>query len=441
MRVMSEIARELRLRFEQRSATVGIVGLGYVGLPLVIAFGKAGFRVLGVDADPARVTRLQSGDSPIEDVSSSTLVELLRSGRFTVNSHAELLTQADAILICVPTPLGKSKEPDISYIVAAADAVARILHPGQLVILESTTYPGTTEEVLLPRFQARGLTVGREFFLAFSPERIDPGNKHYDLSRIPKVVGAVTPTCVELARILYSQIIEQVVLVSSPQVAEMVKLFENVFRSVNIALVNELALLCRRLGLSVWEVIEAAATKPFGYMPFYPGPGIGGHCIPTDPYYLSWRARLAGHEPRFITFADEINQQMPGYVVQLAADALNDRGKHVRGATILVLGVAYKPGVGDTRESPAVEIMELLRAKGAKVAYVDPHVPEFTLGQECLTSLSWETVDLTAWDLVLILTNHPEFDPKRVVREATLVLDTRNATGGEPGPLPHVIRL
>lgn len=441
MQPMSEIAQELRRRFEERSATVGVIGLGYVGLPLVVAFARVGFRVLGVDVDAARAARLQSGESPVGDVSSSALGELLQSGRLTVNSHAELLTQADAILICVPTPLGKSQEPDISYIVAAADAVARILHPGQLVILESTTYPGTTEEVLLPRFQARELTVGQEFFLAFSPERIDPGNKRYDLSRIPKVVGGVTPVCLELARTLYGQIIEQVVVVSSPQVAEMVKLFENIFRSVNIALVNELALMCRRLGLSVWEVIDAAATKPFGYMPFYPGPGIGGHCIPVDPYYLSWKARLAGYEPKFINFADEINGQMPAYIVQLVADALNDRGKPVRGSSVLVLGVAYKPGVGDTRESPAVEIMELLRARGAKVAYVDPHVPEFALGPERLTSLAWETVDLAAWDLVLILTNHPEFDAKRVIREAALVLDTRNATGGQPGPFSHVIRL
>ncbi len=438
---MSETDRALRQKFEDRSATVGIVGLGYVGLPLAVAFGKAGFRVLGLDADPARVARLRGGESPVEDVPSGVLLERLRAGRLAVSDQADVLARADAILICVPTPLSKSKEPDISHVVAAADAVARILHVGQLVILESTTYPGTTEEVLLPRFEVRGLTVGREFFLAFSPERIDPGNKRYDLARIPKVVGGVTPVCAELARSLYGQIIEQVVPVSSPQVAEMVKLFENVFRTVNIALVNELALMCRRLGLSVWEVIEAAATKPFGYMPFYPGPGIGGHCIPTDPYYLSWKARLAGYEPKFITFADEINSQMPSYVVQLVADALNDRGKPVRGSRVLVLGVAYKPGVGDTRESPAVEILELLRAKGAEIAYVDPHVPEFAFGRERLTSLPWETVDLSAWNLVLILTSHPEFDSKRIVREATLVLDTRNATGNQPGPLPHVIRL
>ncbi len=438
---MNQTARELRQKFQDRSATVGIVGLGYVGLPLAVAFGKVGFRVHGVDTDSARVARLYAGESPVEDVSSITLAELVRADRLTVSGDPAVLAHADAILICVPTPLGKSKEPDISYIVAAADVVAHLLRPGQLVVLESTTYPGTTEEVLLPRFEARGLTVGREFFLAFSPERIDPGNTRYDLCCIPKVVGGITPVCQELARVLYGQIVEQVVPVSSPQVAEMVKLFENVFRSVNIALANELALMCRRLGLSVWEVIEAAATKPFGFMPFYPGPGIGGHCITSDPYYLSWKARLAGYEPKFITFADEINHQMPAYVVQLVVDALNDLGKPARGSRILILGVAYKPGVGDVRESPAVEILQLLHAKGAEVAYVDPRVPEFDFGRARLTSLSWETVDLGAWDLVLILTNHPEFDPKRVVREAALVLDTRNATGSLPGSLPHVIRL
>ena len=420
---------------------MGIVGLGYVGLPLAGAFAKAGFRVLGVDSDPGRVARLAAGESPVEDVPSGTLAELVRAGRLLVGGTPDVLREADAILICVPTPLGKSREPDISYIVAAADAVAQRLRPGQLVVLESTTYPGTTEEVLRPRFEARGLAAGREFFLAFSPERIDPGNKRYDLSRIPKVVGGVTPLCLELARALYSQVVEHVVPVSSPEAAEMVKLFENVFRSVNIALVNELALMCRRLGLSVWEVIEAASTKPFGFMPFYPGPGIGGHCLPSDPHYLSWKARLAGYEPKFITFADEINRQMPAYVVQLLTDALNDRKKPVRGSRILVLGVAYKPGVGDVRESPAVEIIELLQAKGAEVAYVDPHVPEFTVGRARLASLAWETADLGSWDLVLILTNHPGFDLKRVVREASLVLDTRNATGALPGPLPHVIRL
>ncbi|MGH7262981.1 MAG: nucleotide sugar dehydrogenase, partial [Candidatus Rokuibacteriota bacterium] len=290
------------------------------------------------------------------------------------------------------------------------------------------------------RFTARGLSVGEEFFLAFSPERIDPGNKRFDLRAIPKIVGGSTPSCAELTRLLYGQIIDRVVPVSGPQTAEMVKLFENIFRSVNIALANELAIMCRRLGISVWEVIEAAATKPFGFLPFYPGPGIGGHCIPVDPYYLSWKARLAGYEPKFMAFADEINRQMPAYVVQLAADALNERGKAVRGAKILALGVAYKAGVGDVRESPALEILETLLAKGARISYVDPHVPRLALGQHQLVAVPWQSADLASQDLVLILTHHTEFDMRRVGREAPLVVDTRNATGSL-GPRPNIIRL
>jgi UDP-N-acetyl-D-glucosamine dehydrogenase len=437
---MSRAGERLRQRLEDRSGRIGIVGLGYVGLPLAVAFGKAGFSVLGVDVDRERVARVGAGDSPVEDVGSDELATLVAAERLCVSADPSALAEADAIIICVPTPLGKSREPDISHIVAAADAVATVLRPGQLVVLESTTYPGTTEEVLLPRFTARGLRVGEDFFLAFSPERIDPGNRRYDLRAIPKVVGGVSPRCLELTEILYGQIIDRIVPVSGPQTAEMVKLFENIFRSVNIALVNELAIMCRRLGLSVWEVIEAAATKPFGYMPFYPGPGIGGHCLPVDPYYLSWRSRLAGYEPKFMAFADEINRQMPDYVVQLAADALNDRGRAVRGARVLILGVAYKAGVGDVRESPAVLILEALLAKGARVSYVDPHVPQLAVAGRQLGSLSWQGVDLGSQDLVLILTAHPEFDWRRVVAEAPLVLDARNATGFL-GPRPNVIRL
>ena len=339
----------------------------------------------------------------------------------------------------MPTPLGKSKEPDISHIVAATEDVARILRAGQLIVLESTTYPGTTEEVLLPRFAAAGLTVGHEFFLAFSPERIDPGNRRFGLTNIPKVVGGVTASCMALASALYGLIIERVVPVSSPQAAELVKLFENIFRSVNIALVNELAIMCRRLGLSVWEIIDAAATKPFGFMPFQPGPGIGGHCLPSDPYYLSWRARMMGYEARFIAFADEINRGMPGYTVQLAIDALNDLGRPLKGSRLLVLGVAYKAGVGDVRDSPAVEIIDALALRGARVDYADPHVPTLTVGSRSLTAVDW-AASLGAYDLVLVLTAHREFDPVRLVREARLVLDTRNLTG-PLGAQPHVIRL
>jgi len=308
------------------------------------------------------------------------------------------------------------------------------------VVLESTTYPGTTDEVLLPRMSARGLRVGEEFFLGFSPERIDPGNQTWGLSRIPKVVGGVTPACRHLIETLYGQIIDRVVPVSSTQVAEMVKLFENTFRSVNIALVNELAIMCRRLGMSAWEVIGAAATKPFGFMAFYPGPGIGGHCLPSDPHYLSWRTRLAGYEAKFIAFADEINGGMPRYVVQLATDALNDRSKAVRGSRILALGVAYKAGVGDIRDSPALEIIEHFLARGAHVEYADPRVPQIQVGGQLLKSVAWAQADLSAYDLVVVLTAHPEFEPARLVRDARLVLDTRNATGAL-GDVRHVIKI
>jgi UDP-N-acetyl-D-glucosamine dehydrogenase len=318
--------------------------------------------------------------------------------------------------------------------------VARVLRPGCLVVLESTTYPGTTDEVLLPRMSRGGLRVGEEFFLGFSPERIDPGNQTWGLSRIPKVVGGVTPACRRLVETLYGQIIDRVVPVSSTQVAEMVKLFENTFRSVNIALVNELAIMCRRLGMSAWEVIGAAATKPFGFMAFYPGPGIGGHCLPSDPHYLSWRTRLAGYEAKFIAFADEINGGMPRYVVQLATDALNDQGKAVKGSRILALGVAYKAGVGDIRDSPALEIMEGFLARGAHLEYADPRVPQIQVAGQLLKSVAWAQADLSAYDLVVLLTAHPEFEPARLVRDARLVLDTRNATGAL-GDFRHVIKI
>ncbi|HSL49224.1 MAG TPA: nucleotide sugar dehydrogenase [Candidatus Deferrimicrobiaceae bacterium] len=440
MTPLGALGSRLEERLRSRAATVGVVGLGYVGLPLAVAFARAGFPVIGVDADPARAALLAAGASPVEDVPAAELAPLVRSGRLAVRASAEALGEAEAIVICVPTPLGKSKEPDISFIVAAADAVARVLRPGSLVVLESTTYPGTTEEVLLPRFSRDGRRVGEEFFLGFSPERIDPGNQTWGLSRIPKVVGGITPACRHLVETLYSQIIDRVVPVSSTQVAEMVKLFENTFRSVNIALVNELAIMCRRLGMSVWEVIGAAATKPFGFMPFSPGPGIGGHCLPSDPHYLSWRTRLAGYEAKFIAFADEINGGMPRYVVQLAIDALNDRARAVNGSRILALGVAYKAGVGDIRDSPALEIIEALLARGAQLDYADPRVPQIEVGGHLLKSVAWTQVDLAAYDLVVLLTAHPEFDPARLVREARLVLDTRNATGAL-GDVRHVIRI
>ena len=420
--------------------TVGVIGLGYVGLPLAVAFADSGATVIGLDVDPTRVARVRAGESFIEDVSTETLGRLVAAERLTATDDIAAFKDADAIVICVPTPLGKSKEPDISYIVSAADAVAGVIRRGQLVVLESTTYPGTTQDILLPRFEARGLKAGEDFFLAFSPERIDPGNRRYTLREIPKVVGGLTPACRELATALYARVTRQIVPVSAPQTAEMVKLFENTFRSVNIALVNEFAIMCRRLGISVWEVIDAAATKPFGFMPFYPGPGLGGHCLPSDPHYLSWRVRLEGYEPRFIAFADEINRQMPAYVVQLVADAFNDRGRAVRGARVLVLGVAYKPNVADTRDSPAIEIIQTLLAKGARVAYHDPLVASLTLDRTTLESIAWRDADLAGRDLVLILTGHRGYDWGAIVREARLVVDTRNATADVP-PAPHVIRL
>jgi UDP-N-acetyl-D-glucosamine dehydrogenase len=351
-----------------------------------------------------------------------------------------LLKGADAIVICVPTPLGKSRQPDISYIEKATETVARVLRPGQLIVLESTTYPGTTQEVLRPRLEARGLTTGKDFFLAFSPERIDPGNRTHALRDIPKVVGGITAECAELAVTLYRRIVSQVVPVSSVDTAEMVKVFENTFRAVNVALANELAIMCRRLGISVWEVIAASATKPFGFMPFYPGPGLGGHCLPSDPHYLSWKLRLDGYEPRFIGFADEINRNMPGHVVQIVVDALNDRERAVRGARILVLGVAYKANVADTRDSPALEIIDTLRRKGASVAYHDPHVPALALHDRSVQSVAWEHIDFAAWDVVVILTAHDQCDWKRVVKESGLVIDTRNATAGLE-PASNVVRL
>jgi UDP-N-acetyl-D-glucosamine dehydrogenase len=434
---MSATVRELRARLAG-TPTIGVIGLGYVGLPLAVAFAESGATVIGVDLDARRVAGVAAGESFIEDVPTAVLGPLVRSGRLGATSDVSALKEANAIVICVPTPLGKSKEPDISFIVSAADAVASIIHTGQLVVLESTTYPGTTQEILLPRFAARGLAIGEDFFLAFSPERIDPGNKKWTLRDIPKVVGGVTPACRELVAALYGRITPRVVPVSGPETAEMVKLFENTFRSVNIALVNEFAIMCRKLGISVWEVVSAAATKPFGFMPFWPGPGLGGHCLPSDPYYLSWKVRMAGYEPRFIAFADEINRHMPAYVVQLVADALNDRARSVRGARVLVLGVAYKPNVADTRDSPAIEIVDMLTAKGARVAYHDPHVPALTVDGARLESVA--TVRPADYDLLLVLTNHDGYDWPALAREAALIIDTRNATGGL-GAAANVIRL
>jgi len=372
---------------------------------------------------------------------SEDLTALIRQGRYEATSDFSVLERIDIVLICVPTPLRKSKDPDISFIIAAASEVAARFHPGQLVILESTTYPETTEELLLPMFQGRGAKVGEDFFLAFSPERIDPGNPTFKVKDIPKVVGGITPECTRLAATLYREIVPRVHEVSSPKVAELAKLYENVFRNVNIALANEFALMCRRLGVSTKEVIDAAATKPFGFMAFYPGPGIGGHCIPVDPLYLSWKLRLNGYESRFIALADEINRSMPSYVVEVITEALNRRRRCLNGARIFALGVAYKRGVGDIRESPALEILTRLREKGAEVSYADPRVPSIILDGLPLKAVEPTEETLSAADCVLILTDHPEFDYRRTVEIAPLVIDTRNATWGIPAPQGRVVTL
>ncbi len=431
----------LQTRIEEKTARVAIVGQGYVGLPLAVEFARAGFRVTGLESDGERVAALTRGESYIPDVPTEMLQQVIQAGRFVATSNVAVLADQDVIVLCVPTPLRKSKDPDVSHIVASARDVARCLAPGQLVVLESTTYPGTTEEVLLPMFQERGLRAGQDFYLAFSPERIDPGNPVYQVKEIPKLVGGITPACTRMAAVLYRQIVGQVFELSSPTVAELAKLYENTFRSVNIALANEMALICRHLGVSVWEVIEAAATKPFGFMAFSPGPGIGGHCIPIDPFYLSWKARLNGYEAKFIALADEINRTMPRFVLDLLTDALNERGKPVKGARILVLGVAYKRGVGDVRESPAIEIIEELFRKGAQVQYSDPFVPTLALPDRRLETARMNRELLQWTDVALILTDHREFDYEAIVSQAPLVVDTRYATRGLAAPDGRIVRL
>ena len=423
------------------SARISIIGQGYVGLPLAVEFARAGFHVTGLDTDPDRVAALGSGRSHVPDVPSAQLQALLRAGRYHATTKPAILAESDAVLICVPTPLRKSKDPDISYVVAASKEAADRFQPGQLIILESTTYPGTTEELLLPLFQARGARIGEDLFLAFSPERIDPGNPTFKVKDIPKVVGGVTATCTRLAAALYREIVPRVHEVSTPKVAELAKLYENVFRNVNIALANEFSLMCRYLGVSTREVIDAAATKPFGFMPFHPGPGIGGHCIPVDPLYLSWKMRVSGYEARFISLADEINRAMPAHVLGLVTEALNEASRALNGARILVLGVAYKRGIGDTRESPAHEIVGALRRKGAQVSYADPHVPTFHVDGTELKAVEPTEEDLRAADCVLILADHPEFDYGAIARHSALIVDTRHSVPEIKGRRGRLVRL
>ena len=421
-------AKILEEKIRTRRARVGIVGLGYVGLPLAVEFAKAGFSVTGIDISGQKVGRVNAGESYIGDISSSTLGPLVESGKLRATTDFSAVLELDTINICVPTPLRKTKDPDMSFIVSSCQEIARHFHAGMLIILESTTYPGTTDEVVLPMLAKSGLDVGSDFFLCFSPERVDPGNPKYQTSNIPKVVGGYTAACTEMGRLFYAQALEHVVPVSSTQVAEMVKLLENTFRMINIGLANEIAMMCDRIGINVWEVIDAAATKPFGFMPFYPGPGLGGHCIPIDPFYLSWKTKQAGIEARFIELAGYINGQMPQFVVDKVQNALNDAGKPVKGSKIHVMGVAYKRDIDDMRESPALDVMLLLKRRGGLVTYSDPHVPVLHL--EGLELAASPEDAAAAADCVVIVTDHSTFDYQGLVDRAALIVDSRNALKG-----------
>ena len=435
--------QELLARLRARNYRVGVVGLGYVGLPLLRSFHLAGFPVMGFDVDPEKVRLLNEGKNYLKHMGDDFASGLLKSGRFTATTDMGRLGEADAVIICVPTPLGKHLEPDLTYIERTGDAIAATLRPGQLVVLESTTYPRTTREVLLPRFEAKGLRCGEGFYLAFSPEREDPGRKDFNTRTIPKLVGGIDRASGELAVELYAAAIQKVVPVSTAEVAEAAKLLENIYRSVNIALVNEMKVVLTALGIDVWEVIDAASTKPFGFQAFYPGPGLGGHCIPIDPYYLTWKAREVHLSTRFIELAGEVNRSMPDYVVDRTSLALNDRGLAVRGSRVLVLGLAYKPDVDDLRESPSFEIIEKLKALGAHVDYHDPHVPEapkvrrHDLG---MASVPLTPEQLASYDAVLISTHHSSYDWATIVRHARLVIDTRGATRKVPGPRDHIVQ-
>jgi UDP-N-acetyl-D-glucosamine dehydrogenase len=435
--------KELIQKIEKRKAIIGVIGLGYVGLPLVVRFGEEQFRVIGFDTDPQKVDLLNEGKSYLQSVSTNLIQDLVGSKIFSATSDFSLLAEMDCIFICVPTPLTEKMEPDLSYIENTTRQISENMKRGQLIVLESTTYPGTTEEILLPKFQARGWREGVDFYLAYSPEREDPGNREYTTKSIPKVVGGLTSHCQKVAKTLYGQIIDDVVVVSTIRVAEMTKLLENIYRSVNIALVNELKMLADRMGIDIWEVIEAASTKPFGYSPFYPGPGMGGHCIPIDPFYLSWKAKEYDFATRFIHLSGEINVSMPYYVVSKAIDALNETGKSIKGARILILGVAYKRDIDDTRESPALAVMKLLQDRGAKITYNDPHVPRlhpmrkynFTMRSQPLTDELLREVEL-----VLIITDHSQYDYRWIVNNSSLVVDTRNVTKGIRSARARIIK-
>src|SRR3954454_13359275 len=414
-------------RIRARQARVGVIGLGYVGLPLVVEFARAGFDVTGFDVDASKIEQINAGKSYIPDVAEADLASCVKAGKLRATTDMNQLAEMDAIDICVPTPLRKTKDPDLSYVVHAVEAVAATLRRGQLIILESTTYPGTTDEVVQPMLVAKGFKPDVDFFLAFSPERVDPGNPQFNTKNIPKIVGGVGPASTEVAAELYGATVQHVIQVSSTRVAEMVKLLENTFRAVNIGLVNEIALMCHKMNIDVWEVIDAAKTKPFGFMPFYPGPGLGAHCIPIDPFYLSWKARQSGFECRFIELAGQVNGAMPEYVVQRIADALNSVKKPINGSNIHLFGVAYKRDVNDMRESPALDILELLSRRGAIVTYTDPYVPTLRNGSETLSAIPFDEAVTAKYDCAIITTDHDVFDYAAIGSSGALLVDTRNA--------------
>ena len=440
---MTAIKDALISSLRDHSAKIGILGLGYVGLPLAAAFGEAGFQVIGIDPDPRKVNSLKNGESYVQDVPQEQIARLLKVGRLTATTDFSELRHCDAVSICVPTPLRKTGDPDMSFILSATDELARYIHPGMIIVLESTTYPGTTREVLLPKLgKDKGLAVGKDFFLAFSPERVDPGREDWTTLNTPKVIGGITEECSEVAAIWYSQALQKVIPVSSAETAELSKLLENTFRMINIGMVNELAIMCERLGVDVWEVIDAAATKPFGFMKFTPGPGLGGHCIPIDPLYLSWKMKAFQYNARFIELAADINTNMPRYVVNRVMDAFNERGLTLHDSTCLVLGAAYKPDIDDIRESPALDVIGLLQKKGAKVEYHDPFIPSLrTHDDVVMESVKDVMASVRQADCIIIITNHSVYDYEAILKEAKFIFDSRNALGKRGKNNPKVVRL
>ena len=440
---MTPIKDALMNSLQDHSAKIGILGLGYVGLPLAAAFGEAGFQIIGIDPDPRKVNSLNKGESYIQDVPGEQVARLLKSGRLRATTDFSELRHCDAVSICVPTPLRKTGDPDMSFILSATEELAMYIHPGMIIVLESTTYPGTTREVLLPRLgKEKGFEVGKDFFLAFSPERVDPGRVDWNTLNTPKVIGGITEDCSEVAAAWYSQALKTVVQVSSAEAAELSKLLENTFRMINIAMVNELAIMCERLGVDVWEVIDAAATKPFGFMKFTPGPGLGGHCIPIDPLYLSWKMKAFQYNARFIELAADINTNMPRYVVSRVMDAFNERGLTLHGSKCLVLGAAYKPDIDDIRESPALDVIGLLQKKGAIVEYHDPFIPRLRTHDDITMESVTNVMDAVGQaDCIIIITNHSSYDYKAILKEAKFIFDSRNALGKLGKNNPKVVRL